>query len=60
LTKFNVLDLASIQECLFAYRKLIEWLPCGCDNEEDMKKNRIDLVNHLLTKCEVLIRKESE
>ena len=46
MTKFNVLDLASVQECLFAYKKLIEWLPCGCDNEEDMKKNRIDGEGH--------------
>lgn len=60
MTKLNVLDLASIQECLIAYKRIIDWLPCGCTNEEEMKNNRLDLINHLMTKCELIIREESE
>lgn len=60
MTKLNVLDLASIQECLMAYKRIIDWLPCASTNEEDMKQERLGLIKHLMTKCEVMIREASE
>ena len=47
----NAQDLCAIQECMVAYRKLIEWIPATNEVEADLKANRIDIVNHIVKIC---------
>ena len=49
MVKLNVIDLASIQDCLSAYKKLIDWIPPVGEVEVEMKEERIKIINHLLT-----------
>ena len=59
MVKLNVIDLASIQDCLSAYKKLIEWIPPVGEVEVEMKEERIKVINHLLRKTEAIIREEA-
>lgn len=47
----NAMDLCAIQECLTAYKKLIEWLPVCDDVEAEMKTERMDVIRHLVQVC---------
>lgn len=58
--KLNVLDLASIQECLDCYLDLIRGLPVCSRQEDDMRTAREELVQELMRKCEDRIREEAE
>ena len=57
---FNVPDVCSVQECLEAYKKLIEWLPATDEVEEELKADRIRIINYLVRKAELVIRNKSE
>lgn len=57
---FNVPDICSVQECLEAYKKLIEWLPVTDEVEEELKADRIRIINYLVRKAEMVIRNKSE
>ena len=59
MVKLNVIDLASIQDCLSAYKKLIDWIPPVGEVEVEMKEERMKIINHLLSKTEAIIREES-
>ena len=60
MSKLNVLDIASIQECLDCYLDLIKCLPTCSSQEEDMRTAREELVLSLMRKCENVIREEAE
>ena len=47
----NATDLCIIQECMISYRKLLEWLPVTCKEENDLKAFRIDTINHIMNIC---------
>ena len=59
MVKLNVIDLASMQDCLSAYKKLIEWIPPVGEVEVEMKEERIKIINYLLRKTEAIIREEA-
>ena len=59
MVKLNVIDLASIQDCLSAYKKLIDWIPPAGEVEVELKEERIKIIKHLLRKTEAIIREES-
>lgn len=59
MVKLNVIDLASMQDCLSAYKKLIDWIPPVGEVEVEMKEERINIINHLLRKTEAIIREEA-
>ena len=59
MVKLNIVDLASIQDCLSAYKKLIDWIPPVGEIEEEMKEEKIKIINHLLIKTEAIIREEA-
>ena len=60
MAKLNVIDLASIQDCLSAYEKLIDWIPPVGEIGVEMKEERIKIINHLLRKTEAIIREEAD
>lgn len=47
----STMDLCAIQECMMAYKKMIEWLPVCDDVEADMKAERMDTIRHLVQVC---------
>ena len=59
MAKLNVIDLASIQDCLSAYKKLIDWIPPVGEIEVEMKEERLRIINYLLRKTETIIREEA-
>ena len=56
----NAQDLCAVQECLVAYKKLLDWLPTLNELETEMKADRIDIINHLVKICGVELNKISE
>lgn len=56
----NAMDLCAMQECLTAYKKLIEWLPACDDIEKEMKAERINVIRHLVQLCGSELEKLSE
>lgn len=59
MAKLNVVDLASMQDCLSAYKKLIDWIPPVSEVEVEMKEERLKIINYLLRKTEAIIREEA-
>lgn len=59
MAKLNVVDLASVQDCLSAYKKLIDWIPPVGEIEVEMKEERLKIINYLLRKTEAIIREEA-
>lgn len=47
----NAQDLCAMQECLVAYKKLLDWLPTLNELEVEMKADRIETINHLVKLC---------
>ena len=60
MVKINVIDLASIQDCVSAYKKLIDWMPPIGEIEVEMKEERMKIINYLLRKTETIIREEAD
>ena len=56
----NAQDLCAMQECLVAYKKLLDWLPTLNELEVEMKADRIDIINHLIKVCGGELNKISE
>lgn len=56
----NAQVLCAIQECLVGYRKLVEWLPVQCEAEQDIKAERINIINNLMSVCGRELTKLSE
>lgn len=47
----STMDLCAIQECLIAYKKLIEWMPALDEIEMEMKTERMNVIRHLVQVC---------
>ena len=60
MVKLNGRELASIQECLSAYKKLIDWIPPVGEIEVEMKEERMKIINYLRKKTEAIIREEAD
>lgn len=60
MTKFNVVDLCLLQECLGYLSRVITWFPRGSQEEEAMREQRLKDISHLVNKCEAIIREEAE
>ena len=58
MCKFNVLDVAEIQESLESYMKILEWLPATDESEKAMREARMSSVEHLINKCDEIIAGE--
>ena len=57
----NAQDLCSIQECLIGYKRLIDWLPIpATDVEQELRANRVDVINHLMNICGAELTRLSE
>ena len=52
MVRFNVVDLHSLQECLTAYKNLINWMPITCLEEMDLKEERLRVIDFLEDKFE--------
>lgn len=58
--RFNIVDIHSIQECLVAYKRLLQWIPVTCVEEMDLKDERLRIVDYLSDKCDMVLGKLSE
>ena len=52
MCKLNALDLCAIQECMDGYRKLVEWIPPLDTVDEEMKSDRLRVIDYITDKCE--------
>ena len=57
MCEFTTMDIMAIQECLDAYKKLIEWMPTPSDDDLEMKIHRLDIIRRLDKLCEGKLRK---
>ena len=55
MSKFNIVDIHSIQECLVAYKSLLQWIPITCIEEMDLKEERLRVVDYLSDKCDMVL-----
>lgn len=53
-------DVIAMQECLESYRKLLEWIPLIDDKDDDLKAERLRLVDYLIGRCDDVLLKEKE
>ena len=60
MDKFNIVDIHSIQECLVAYKRLLELIPVTCVEEMDLKDERLRIVDYLSDKCDMVLGRLSE
>lgn len=60
MCKLSTMDVAEIQECLEAYRILLNWMPSTDPRDFQMKEGRLSIVNYLIDKCDDIIDKESK
>lgn len=58
MCNLNVLDILAIQECMVGYKRLIEFLPPVDDVEEELKEQRLKLIDRITNVCEDLIAEE--
>lgn len=58
MCKFNVVDVLAIQECMDGYRKLIEWLPAMDDVEDELKEQRLKVIDRINRICDEVIDHE--
>jgi hypothetical protein len=60
MSKFNIVDIHSLQECLVAYKSLLQWIPVTCVEEMDLKDERLRIVDYLSDKCDRVLERLSE
>lgn len=60
MSKFNIVDIHSIQECLVAYKSLLQWIPITCIEEMDLKEERLRVIDYLSDKCDMVLGRLSE
>lgn len=58
MCKFNVVDILAIQECMEGYRRLIEWIPTLDEVEDELKEQRIKIIDRISRICDEAIEKE--
>ena len=56
----NAQDLCAIQECLVAYKKLLDFIPTIDELDSELKTNRIEIIHHLMNVCGAELNKLSE
>jgi hypothetical protein len=56
----NAQDLCAIQECLTAYKKLLDFIPTIDELDLELKTNRIDIIRHLMNVCGTELNRLSE
>ena len=56
----NAQDLCAIQECLTAYKKLLDFIPTIDELDLELKTNRIDTIRHLMNVCGTELNRLSE
>lgn len=60
MCRFKVVDVLAIQECMEGYKKLIELIPTVDDVEDELKEQRIKVINRISRLCDEAIGKEKE
>jgi len=55
MCKINPLDLCAMQECLDGYKRLVQWVPSLDTVDEEMKQDRLRIIEHLDKRCEELL-----
>ena len=58
--KLTITDLWAIDECLGAYKCLLEWLPITTDVEEDLKEDKFKTIEHLTIKINNLLEEDEK
>lgn len=58
MCKFNVVDVFAIQECMDGYKRLIEWMPAMDEVEDELKEQRIKVINRINKLCDEAIEYE--
>ena len=58
MCKFNVVDVLAIQECMDGYKRLIEWLPTMDEVEDELKEQRLKVIDRINKICEEAIELE--
>lgn len=58
MCKFTVVDVLAIQECMEGYRKLIEWLPTMDEVEDELKEQRLKVIDRIDRICDEVIEVE--
>jgi hypothetical protein len=58
MCKFNVVDVLAIQECMEGYKRLIEWLPTMDEVEDELKEQRIKVIDRISRICDEVIASE--
>ena len=56
----NAQDLCAMQECLMAYKKLLDFIPTIDELDLELKNNRIDIIQHLMRTCSIELNRLSE
>ena len=56
----NAQDLCAMQECLMAYKKLLDFIPTIDELDLELKNNRIDIIQHLMRVCSTELNRLSE
>lgn len=56
----NAQDLYAMQECLMAYKKLLDFIPTIDELDLELKNNRIDIIQHLMRACSTELNRLSE
>lgn len=58
MCKFNVVDVLAIQECMDGYKRLISWMPTMDEVEDELKEQRIKVINRIMRLCDNVIDNE--
>ena len=58
MCKFSVVDVLAIQECMDGYKRLIEWMPAMDEVEDELKEQRIKVINRIMRLCDDVIDNE--
>ena len=53
--KFSANDILSIQECLFSYKTMLEWIPVTSREDGELKYIRKETIKHLAKKCDDIL-----
>ena len=55
MCRFNVIDVLAIQECMDGYRRLISWLPTMDEVEDELKEQRLKVIDRISKICDEVI-----
>ena len=55
MTKFNVVDLLSIQECMEGYKIMLNLIIPVDETEKILREHKLHLVSYIIDKCDDII-----